>query len=275
MPREHVADARPFLAIPYWSPGDTGEDRPLPGTVTWYLCDGIRTSTYQPGQVLEVAVDVRNSGGSNASSLAQVTVWWSDPTLGFVLRPENLIGFRQVAVAPRGGAATTALMTRQMPPDAPNHICLLARVSHPLDPAPPIPDPVNDRHWAQRNLSVVAVPTGATAVLPFLVANPFPDAAGFQIRLAPVENPMLLVGQDGVTGEAFTDFVALLRVEDAVGERSLEFGVDLEAGEERFLTAEIEVRDLQPGSFAAFEISQAVEERLVGGIGVVLVAEER
>ncbi|MET0933660.1 MAG: hypothetical protein ABWX56_08100 [Mycetocola sp.] len=275
MPREEIADARPFLAIPYWSPGDTGEDRPLPSTVTWYLCAGIRTSTYRPGEVLEVTVDIRNSGGSNAPSLAQVTVWWSDPALGFVIRPENLIGFRQVAVDPRGGAATTALMARQMPADAPNHICLLARVSHPLDPAPPVPDPVNDRHWAQRNLSVVAAPAGVPVVVPFVIANPFPETAGFHIRLAPATDPRLLVGVDGVAGEAHTDFIALMRLDGMLGERSLEFDVELGPGDERHLEATIDVPELPPGTFAAFEFSQALDERVIGGLGVVLVAEER
>lgn len=275
MPREEIADSRPLLTIPYWSPGDTGEDRPLPGTITWYLCPGIRTSTYQPGHLLEVEVDVRNSGGSNAPSLAQVTVWWSNPVLGFVIKPENLIGFRQVAVDPRGGAANTALMARNMPADAPDHICLIARVSHPLDPAPPVPEPVNDRHWAQRNVSVVAAPAGAPAVVPFTTGNPFPEAAGFRIRIAPLADPMLLVKADGVTGAAFTDFVAEMRVGGSAGEGSLEFHVDLEAGEERGFDAEIEVRELPSNTFAAFEISQTVDERVLGGLGVVLVPARR
>jgi hypothetical protein len=274
MPEEEIADARPFLTIPYWS-GDTGESRPVPGTIPWYLCTGIRTSTYQPGQVLEVTVEVRNNGGSNAPSLAQVTVWWSDPALGFVIRPENLIGFRQVAVDPRGGGATTALMARHIPDDAPSHICLIARVSHPLDPAPPVPDPVNDRHWSQRNLSVVQAPVGVPVAVPFVIANPFPDAAAFRIRIAPVADPSLLAGVDGVSGEAFTDFIALMTAEGRVGERSLEFDVELGPGDERHLEATIDVPDLQPNTFAAFEISQAVDERVFGGLGVVLVAERR
>jgi hypothetical protein len=275
MPREEVADARPFLVIPYWTPGDTGVNRPVPNTVTWYLCAGIRTSTYQPGEVLEVAVDVRNTGGSNAPSLAQVTVWWSDPTLGFVIKPQNLVGFRQLAVAPRGGSATTALMAWQVPADAPHHICLLARVSHPLDPAPPVPDPVNDRHWAQRNLSVIKAPAGGPALVPFVIANPLADEAGFQIRIAPVLNPALLAEADGVTGEAYTDFVALLSVDGAAGEGELGFGVDLQPNEERGFTAEISVPDLPEGTFAAFEISQSRDERVIGGLGVVLVADRR
>jgi hypothetical protein len=275
MPREEVADSRPFLAIPYWTPGDTGVNRPVPNTVTWYLCGGIRTSTYQPGEVLEVAVDVINTGGSNAPSLAQVTVWWSDPTLGFVIKPQNLIGFRQIAVAPRGGTATTALMAWQVPASAPNHICLLARVSHPLDPAPPVPDPVNDRHWAQRNLSVVKTSAGAPALIPFVIANPLPDGAGFQIRITPVVNATLLAEADGVTGEAFTDFVAVISVDGVSGEGEVNFGVDLEQGEERPFTVEIAVPELPDGTFAAFEISQSQDERVIGGLGVVLVADRR
>jgi hypothetical protein len=275
MPQEEPADARPCLAIPYWSPGDTGEIRPLPSTVIWYMAGGIRTSTYQPGDLLEVVVDVRNSGGSNAPSLAQVTVWWSDPTLGFVIKPKNLIGFRQVAVPPRGGAASTAPMVKRMPHDAPDHICLIARVSHPLDPAPPIPSPVADRHWAQRNLSVVKVLAAAPAAVPFWVANPRADAATMIIRIAPARDPWLLVEADGVDGEPLTDYVALFTLDGDVFEGSLETEMTLEPGEARHLQVELEVRQLEPGRFAALEVSQTERDQVLGGLGIVLVADGR
>lgn len=86
---------------------------------------------------------------------------------------------------------------------------------------------------------------------------------------------MLLVEADGVTGAAFTDFVAKMRVDGSAGEGSLEFDVELEAGEERGLEAEIEVRALPSNTVAAFEISQTVDERVLGGLGVVLVAARR
>ncbi len=271
-------DARPFLVIPYWpatatDPGDTGSARPVPTTVPWYMCGGIRTSTYQPGQVLEVAVDVRNFGGSNAPSLAQVTVWWTDPTLGFLVKPENLIGFRTVPVPPRGGTATTAIMAKEIPASAPDHICLLARVSHQLDTAPPLPDPVNDRHWAQRNLSVVTVTPGAPATLSFVVTNFLADAATFRIRMAPVEHVEMLAGTDGVDGRPLTDVQATMRLGDRSGEGRIEIDVGLSAGEVRELDAEIVVPALDDGSFVAFEISQMLGDTTLGGLGLVVVAD--
>lgn len=272
MPEGEISDTRPFLAIPYWMPGDSGEQRPLPGNVLWYMCPSIRTSTYQPGEILEVTVEVRNSGGSNTPSLAQVTLWWSNPTLGFVIQPENLIGFRQVAVEPQGGRATTTVMAKRMPDDAPDHICLLARVSHSLDPAPAVADPVGDRHWAQRNLSVVTPKAPGPVTVFFDVANPLKDAAPFTVRIAPATNPAALAEADQVVGEPSTDFAMIMSVDGHASERVLELGVDLEAGERRTMEAEITIFDHAPDSFVALEFSLLYNEQLMGGLGVVVLS---
>jgi hypothetical protein len=283
-PEEETKDSRPFFVIPYWpassaSPGDIGVDRPLPDPndvnnpfpvpVIWYLCSGIHTSTYKPGEVLEVTVDIRNSGGSNAPALAQVTVWWSDPTLGFQVKPENLIGFRTVSVPPRGGTGTTTVMMTQMPADAPDHICLLARVSHPLDSAPPLPDPVNDRHWAQRNLAVIRPPAGQPAIIPFSVVNILADSTQFKIIMRPTNHAQLLADVDGVNGTP-GETQAVLALDEIVGEGSLEIDVELPPGDRRIVTASIEAPDLRPGSYAAFEIAQELGDTRLGGIGVVV-----
>lgn len=275
MPEGDISDTRPFLTIPYWAPGDSGEQRPLPGNVLWYLCPGIATSTYQPGEVLEVTVDVRNSGGSNTPSLAQVTVWWSNPTLGFVVKPENLIGFRQLSVSPQGGRATTSVMARRIPVDAPDHICLLARVSHPLDPAAAVPDPVNDRHWAQRNLSVVRPAAPGPVTVAFDIANPLPDAAQFTVRIALAEDPAALARADQVVGEPLTDVALVLSVDGHTSERTLELDVELDAGETRTLDAEITIFDQAPHSYVALEFSLIHRERLMGGLGVVVLSPQR
>src|SRR4051812_40615837 len=88
--REGQADTRPHLCIPYWNAAlgaggtwDTGDVRPLPGSVVSYLCDSIHAGPYTPGQPLDVVVDVRNAGGGNAASIATVVVYWADPTAGF------------------------------------------------------------------------------------------------------------------------------------------------------------------------------------------------
>src|SRR5688500_8124708 len=102
MPEEGRSDSRPHFVIPYWlstgpnDPGDDGDTRPVPSNVVYYLCQGIHASPYQPGEELEVSVDVANHGGANTESVAQVTVWWSVPSSGFVVGPDKLIGYKTV-----------------------------------------------------------------------------------------------------------------------------------------------------------------------------------
>ena len=277
MPYEGLQDSRPRLVVPYWppapgDPGDTGDLRPVPTTVPWYLCGGIRTSTYLPGAPLEVTVDVRNLGGSTAPALAEVTVWWTDPTLGFVIVPSNLVGYRQVTVPPRGGAASTAVMTKLMPVDAPPHICLLARVSHRDDPAPAVPDPVGDRHWAQRNLAVVtAPPGGGTVALPVLAANPFDEAAEFRVHLGVPEHAGLLAGADGVDGRRAVDLRPLVVLDGVRGDGAVDVDVALGPGEVRRLEAEVHVEGLDERAFVAREIAQRHGRRRLGGLGLVVV----
>src|SRR5680860_332970 len=191
MPNEHPNDSRPHFVIPYWIstgptvPGDDGDTRPLPSNVTWYLCPSINASAYRPGERLEVSVTVGNHGGANTPSIAQVTVWWAEPSTGFVVGPDKVIGYATVPVDPRGGLATTAVMSKTIPSTAPDHICLLARVSHQYDRAGITVDPVNDRHWAQRNLAAVTPPPGVPLVFPFLIGNPLAEEDEFVVFAEP------------------------------------------------------------------------------------------
>jgi hypothetical protein len=183
-------DTRPYLCIPYWEssrfPGDRidiGKLRPLPAGVISWECAGIRTSAYLPGQELQVTVDVRNSGHGSATVIATVVVYWADPTVGFAkpsffgvatvaaptMRDETLPGF------------VSAKLSSVIPATAPDHICLLARVSHSLDQAQPVADPIGDRHWAQRNLFAVNAKSSPT-IVPFVVANPFDTEDLFEMR---------------------------------------------------------------------------------------------
>jgi hypothetical protein len=268
-------DARPFFVIPYWPPappgasGDTGQ-RPLPASATWYLCQGIHASPYQPATDLEVTVDVRNFGGSNAPSLAQVTVWWSDPTTGFVIDPSRMIGFDMVAVPPRGGTARTKPMVEQIPASAPNHICLIARVTHQYDRAGEFVAPANDRHWAQRNIAVLLAPPREPAVLEFVAGNPFPEAAEFDLYVRPLEDVRGLAGE--VSGE-LVSWPALFVVD---GRRKFEgagsFSIALEPEEQRPIRLSIRIDELGREQFAAFTVSQQLGELHVGGLGVAVAA---
>jgi hypothetical protein len=189
-------DTRPFLCIPYWNsprfPGDepdTGVVRPLPGDVISWECPGITTSPYEPGEPLDVTVDVRNAGHGNAAVVATVVVYWADPTVGF--SHPTFLGAATVPVRPRGGFATTPTIRGLIPATAPNHVCLLAMVTHSLDLAKPVPDPINDRHWAQRNLVAAAAKQGGPLILPFFAANPFRTEEMFEVRVRALDRRRL------------------------------------------------------------------------------------
>jgi hypothetical protein len=292
-------DQRPYLAIPYWSasqvPGlgeDNGSVRPLTNStltankVISYLCPGIRSSPYTPGSDLTAEVDITNAGGGNTTSLAVVTVWWDIPGTVFgQLSASNMIGARLVAVPPRGGKSTTALMTKTIPVTAPDHICLLARVSHPLDVAGPLPDPVNDRHWAQRNLVSTTVADGGPAEITFWVGNPFEREAAFSVRArAVLENDLQQLAR-AIRREPILSADAKLQIYDARqrGNRETEptrevrQNVTLAGGERRPLQFRVTNGGrVGAGQFAAYEIFQygGHENRLLGSVGIVIEGAE-
>lgn len=280
-------DTRPYFCIPYWTkpltPGghwDTGQQRPLPGSVVFYLCESIQASAYVPGQQLHVTVAVRNSGGGNSASIATVVVYWADPTAGFAKL--NFFGATTVAVMPDRLTPTTALtptMTATIPADAPEHICLLAIVSHPQDKAGTAYDPVGDRHWAQRNLVAVAVATGAPALVPFKLANPFPTEAELTLRVAPADrHRAALVAH--TLGLENADTRPTLRLLDENGSELAEAGEQvvkhffIKGRDQLGLQVMIEVgEDIRPGTLGTVEaivLDRKREGRIVGALGISL-----
>jgi hypothetical protein len=278
---------RPFLFIQSYPPPtvplpaypvDVGA-RPVPPGVCWYLCPGIRPLTaFQPGADLTVQVTIGNWQGGNSDSIAYVRVWWSPPVSGPVIPdPAKFIGFATVAVPPHGGQVVSAPLTRRIPPDSGDHICLLAMVGHPLDASgTPVADPINDRHWAQHNLAVI--PAGGPGQLMFLATNPLTEPFRYEVRIRPV-------GPDQWTGFAFeaplvparTPARLLLRDlaegNEVAGQMELTQTVALEPQEQRELQLTIEPTEpLEPGTFAPFEVIQFADERPAGGIGIALVA---
>ena len=194
-------DTRPFLCLPYWEaprfPGDQvdiGIVRPLPGDVIWWDCPGIHASPFEPGSPLQVSVDVRNSGPGNATPVATVVVYWAVPTVGFA--HPTFFGLTTVALPPcrdpfRQSFVTTTRMTAVIPANAPNHICLLALVTHGLDKGGAVPDPIGDRHWAQRNLIAASASAGKPLNFAFFAANPFANEGEFELRVHVLSGPAL------------------------------------------------------------------------------------
>jgi hypothetical protein len=278
-------DIRPFLTIPYWSSPvsggsgwDKGVDRPLPSSVISYLCDAIHASPYTPGDPLEVVVDVRNSGGGSSASVAIIVVYWADPTVGFA-KP-TFFAASSVAVPPTRSApgATSTVMRATIPASAPPHICLLVMASHPQDPAGKAADPVGDRHWAQRNLVAVAAAPGAPALIPFVVANPFAQAGGFTLLVAPADERHLRSVADAVGSEP-TQLDATIRLLDEEGGEVTDSGsrvrasLELGALERRAFQVLVELAgEVVAGRAAPYELTLLDEtgERIVGSLGLVL-----
>lgn len=297
MPFDDAADDRPSLVLPYWTSPipssatpDTGQLRPLPGApeVVWWLCPSVRPLTpYAPGQDLTVEVDVGNWGGANAASLANVTVWWTPPSTAFSkLTVDNLLGVDLVPVPPRGSTRTTRRMTRPIPPTAPPHVCLLVRVFHALDPLPVqtvngtpvvIPDPVGDRHWAQRNLTALTAQPGTPVSLLFDAVNPTPHPQPFELGVHPADERVLehlatLVDARPLPLRARFRLTATDHGTPVVepGE-TVRYELSLREGERRGMHLEIDLESpLDEDAFAAFEIVQRLDGRPVGGLGVIV-----
>jgi hypothetical protein len=155
----------PYLTIPYWEPnpltgdpGDKGDIRPLPAGLSSQQCEGIQLLTpYTPGTALTVEIAVRNWGRGNNESIAIVSLWWQpEPTPSGPLQPTHFLGAGSVVVGPRGHTSKLKILTKVIP-NTNSHIFLVARVHHPLDPAPVIngsqtPAPGVERHWAQKRI---------------------------------------------------------------------------------------------------------------------------
>jgi hypothetical protein len=278
--REPV-DLRPYLCIPYWTspiPGlaepDSGEERPLPASVLSWVCPAIHASPYTPGERLDVQVDIRNSGAGPGTALATVLVYWADATVGFA-KPK-LLGSASVAVAARGGTATTKVISGVIPATASNHICLLCAVTHSLDKAGSTPNPIHDRHWAQRNLIAVGAAPGEPTIAPFTVANPTEEAMDFRLDVRLLEFDLLRGLARSLGGEP-SDIGLNIRLLDARGTvigRDLEAGADLALEPQQRLALNLSLEplsNLEGSQVSAVEaVLLAGGEEAVGSLGFVV-----
>jgi hypothetical protein len=288
---EGPPDTRPYFCIPYWSTPlttgglwDTGQQRPLPGSVLSYACESIRASAYVPGEELRVSVAVRNSGGGNSASIATVVVYWADLTVGFA--GLNFFGATTVAVKPdrvTPASATTPTMTARIPPDAPPHICLLAIVSHPQDPAGNAYDPVGDRHWAQRNLTAVPAAPGEPLLMPFRLGNPFPEERELLLEIAPADERRAAAVAATFELEATHVRPRLLLLDEAgnqIGEggETVTAIFGLRGREEIGLQVLVEMSEEIPrgtvGTIEALAFDDREERRVVGGVGIALLPRD-
>ena len=185
-------DAGTYLVIPYF-PNDVGRpanERPLgPGVVSW-LCPSIVVNdvpgenNFKRGEETRVTVDIGNYGAGTLTAPVYLKVWWSDPSAGFTTL--NLFGQTTLAI-PNGTVRRSMELVGVIPTSAPAHVCLLAQVWSPLDVGgSPLPDPMNDRHWAQLNINDLNVDAGQTIQFMFWVGNPSTQADEWEVSVANV-----------------------------------------------------------------------------------------
>lgn len=297
-PDERYARNLPSLLIPYWDPGqlfvgdpgDRGDIRPPPGGIVTYLCEGIATlAPYQPGQELAVTVAVRNWGGGSVSSVAVVRLWWEYPGTSFVkMDPARLIGVASVQLPPRGATVVSDVMRYSFASLPPPHICLVACVDHPLDPAPRaatpphalMPAPGVQRHWAQHNLSYIAPSESGVIDFFFQAGNALARETEFLFEVVPFSRERLAGLQRVVRAEPvrasvrYEIGVESKAREGAVPDRAAGSGmVALAAGRQTAMHLRMQLaKPLQSGQFSAFELVQRQpnEERLAGGIALIV-----
>jgi hypothetical protein len=166
-------------------PGDKGA-RPLPEATTFWESPDIWTfpappntapdippAIYQPLKVGEpntVYAHIWNLGRAPIAGV-RVEWYWFNPSLGFSTPNAHLIGIARIDLAPRGLEGCHKLVkcpTAWVPVmENGGHECIVARVSAFGDPLKN-PDewlPLEDRHVAQRNITVVTTNTNLSKLI--------------------------------------------------------------------------------------------------------------
>jgi len=252
-PNDHNSD-RPngvttWLVIPYYE-GDVGRkgiERPVPdGKGASWLCpsiivDGLPGGTaFRRGVPISVEVEVANWGAGVLPAAALLRLWWSDPTLAFSTATE--FARTTIPVPPNGAPLRAGTFRVTIPTGASPHICLLAQISAPLDGATGVPNPYEDRHWAQLNLvEINAVAEDGTFVLPVVLGNPHAFVARSTLTLSPMsrDEANLLSGTRGF--DIRTDGEAELEGESAQT-------LDLPPESARSRALALRIADTSPGA---------------------------
>lgn len=278
MSRDEQATPSVRPVIPYF-PGDRGvPDRPLPDP--WYYCPSIRVGgtpgplVHVPGGDLTVTVDVRNLGLGTAAALVDVVVWWAEASTGFAtLHP---FGQDVVPVMSHGAQlATTRPMRNAIPAGTTPHVCLLARAAALLSSPPPtaVPDPANQPHWAQLNLTAAEPDHDNGFDFSWLAGNPGRGRGRFELRARPAGRRELR-GVAEVLGADAVDMPGMeLSIEGGDGPCA---ALELAGGEQRRLRLRGRLADrLERGTFTAFEVAQfdVTQHREgvpVGSVGLIV-----
>jgi hypothetical protein len=220
--------------------------------------------------------------GDTAVSNATVRFYAANPAVGFDRSTATLVGTAFVTLT--AGQSNDVLCLAPWVPTFINdgHICVLAEAFHPnLDPLPAAQafDVPNDRHVAQRNLTVLKAIEGR-GILSFEIHNPSREDLTFTIRATPGELRELELVRDtlGVDekdlrpGEIqVIGFAASNCPTDADEEfRDGKARVNVRGGGRAGLSLLARVRS----GAGLVHVVQSVNDREVGGLTLLLISRE-
>jgi len=225
---------------------------------------------------------VSNAGRERATD-ATVRFYWANPAVGFDRTTANLIGISYISIDP-GKTADVLCLTPWTPIFVnEGHECVLAEAFHPsLDPLPTVPafNVPTDRHVAQRNLSVVHAVRGRFH-LAFEVHNPGRKECRFglssrQGRPGELESLLPTLGRDFrlPKGHGGLDQLCFVHAPcpDEHDKEKHEPVIEELALAPRQRNGLALVGRLE-GEGALVHVLQRVDERIVGGLSVLVLPE--
>lgn len=174
--------------------GDSGI-RPLSGIMFWESPDiwiegpSGDPDIATPGVINKVKVHIWNLGLADCWA-AHVDAYWCNPSVGLNAASAQPIGAAVETLA----SGQHKVVSFDWTPDLVNggHQCLFAQVYHPVsDPIVAPFNPVQDRHVAQRNISVVQVAPGETMKFDFFTQNLSLNRARTRLEIQKLEGPAL------------------------------------------------------------------------------------
>lgn len=227
--------------------------------------------------------------GTTAVSNATIKYYWANPSTVITPSTATLVGTSFVSLA--AGETKEVLCLTQWNPVWVNngHECLIAETFHASDPLPPRGpndpfDPPAHRHVAQLNLNLAVAKLRSPMVLCFAAGS----APGFgmaetmlRARRAPVESMAALrrtlalerlpAEWDEIKEFGIQPYRCGDRIDD-VGTPNVV--VRLKQDEQRGMALTIKLPErAKPGGGALFLVEQFVGDRLVGGIGVLVLSD--
>jgi len=223
------------------------------------------------------------NNGSSAVENATVRFYWANPSVGFNHTTANLVGTSFVSLGP--GETKDVLCLTPWVPEYVNegHECILGEAFHTsLDPLPASPE-FNvsiDRHVAQRNISVVREFQGMFQMA-FEVHNPERKARKFNIMarqddLGRIKNLIRHLGPElelpPGQGKAFNFRFGTSpcpKEEEIKDAKELIKGIELKPNQRVGLTLVGAIK----GGPSIIHIEQKVEDRIIGGLSVLVLPE--